>query len=58
MVAVLSGKNIGNQGPPKTQEKFCQKAGDQGYLKTTQKYIDLWKEFASMNSFDIFSNIV
>ena len=27
-----------------------------GTLKNYSKYIDLWKQFASMNSFDIFSN--
>ena len=29
-----------------------------GTLKNYSKYIDLWKEFASMNSFGIFSNRV
>ena len=29
-----------------------------GTLKNYSKYIDLWKEFASMNSFNIFSNRV
>ena len=29
-----------------------------GTLKNCSKYIDLWKQFASMNSFDIFSNRV
>ena len=29
-----------------------------GALKSYSKYMDLWKEFASMNSFDIFSNRV
>ena len=29
-----------------------------GILKNYSKYIDLWKKFASMNSFDIFSNAV
>ena len=29
-----------------------------GTLKNYSKYIDLWKQFASMNSFDVFSNRV